>query len=203
MNKRLRIKMVLMICFITISANAQKVLTLDECHRLALENNKKLKVAEAEVDKARYEMYSSYANYLPKVEATGTYMHNNKSLQILSDDNLASLGSIGTMTQEQINAYREELLAVYQSDPAAIIAWTLLQNDPTVNKLVTDLMSLDVEDALNQIGEQVGDAFKIDTKNVYAGMVSIQQPVFAGGKIVAYNQITKDLKELAESKLEM
>ena len=176
MNKRLKIKMVLMICLMAVTANAQRVLTLDECHRLALENNKKLKVAETEVDKARYEMYSSYANYLPKVEATGTYMHNNKSLQLLSDENLATLGSIGTMTQAQIDAYREELLQVYQSDPAAVIAWTLLQNDPTVNKLVTDLMSLNVEDALNQIGEQVGDAF---------------------------NQITKDLKELAESKLEM
>ena len=195
--------MMLMFCLITVSANAQEVLTLDDCHRLALENNKKLKVAEAEVDKARYEMYASYANYLPKVEATGTYMHNNKSLQLLSDDKLATLGSIGTTTQEQINAYRQELLEVYQNDPAATIAWALLQNDPTINKIVTDFMSLDVEDALNQIGEQVGDAFKIDTKNVYAGTVSIQQPVFAGGKIVAYNQITKDLKELAESKLEM
>ena len=113
MNKRLKIKMMLMICFMAVTANAQGVLTLDECHRLALENNKKLKVAEAEVDKARYEMYASYANYLPKVEATGTYMHNNKSFQLLSDDNLATLGSIGTMTQAQIDAYREELLAIY------------------------------------------------------------------------------------------
>ena len=203
MVKGLKIKILLIACLATVSANAQSVLTLDECHRLALENNKKLKVAEMEVDKARYEMYSSYANYLPKVSATGMYMHNTKSFQLLSGENLETLGSIGTMTQAQINAYREELMEVYQNDPAAVIAWTLLQNDPTLNKIVTDLMNLDVEEALNQIGEQVGDAFKIDTKNVYAGMVSIQQPIFAGGKIVAYNQITKDLKELAETKLEM
>ena len=203
MNKGLKIKMVLMICLITISANAQRVLTLDECHRLALENNKKLKVAEAEVDKARYEMYASYANYLPKVGVTGTYTHNSRNIQLLSDENIAALNSIGTTTQSQIDAYREELLAVYQNDPAAAIAWTLLQNDPTVNKLVTDLMTADVEDALNEIGQQVSDAFNVDMRNVYVGMLTIEQPVFTGGKIYAYNQITKDLKELAESKQEM
>ena len=203
MNKKLKIKMVLMICLMAVTANAQRVLTLDECHRLALENNKKLKVAETEVDKARYEMYSSYANYLPKVEATGTFTHNSKNIQLLSDENIATLNSIGTVTQEQIDAYREELMEIYQNDPASAIAWTLLQNDPIVNKLITDFMAANVEDALNEIGQQVSDAFKTDTKNVYAGMVTIQQPIFAGGKIVAYNQITKDLKELAESKLEM
>ena len=200
MNKRLKIKMVLMICLATVTANAQRVLTLDECHRLALENNKELKVAEEEVNKAKYEMYSSYANYLPKVEATGTYMHNSKSIQLLSDENIATLNSVGTMTQAQIDAYKMNLMAFYQNNPEAYMA---MMNDPTMSKILTDLMSLNVEDGLNQIGQQVSDAFNIDTKNVYAGAISIQQPVFAGGKILAYNQITKDLKDLAESKLKM
>lgn len=195
--------LLLALSLISLTAEAQRVLTLDECHQLALENNKKLKVAEEEVNKARYEMYSSYANYLPKVSATGTYMHNSKSFQLLSNENIDKLNHIGSMTQNQIDAYREELLAVYQNDPMAVVSWALLQHDPLINKIVTDLMGLNVEEALNQIGEEVSDAFKIDTKNIYAGIVSIQQPIFAGGKIVAYNQITKDLKGLAESKLEM
>lgn len=195
--------LLLALSLISLTAEAQRVLTLDECHQLALENNKKLKVAEEEVNKARYEMYSSYANYLPKVSATGTYMHNSKSFQLLSNENIDKLNHIGSMTQNQIDAYREELLAVYHNDPMAVVSWALLQHDPLINKIVTDLMGLNVEEALNQIGEEVSDAFKIDTKNIYAGIVSIQQPIFAGGKIVAYNQITKDLKGLAESKLEM
>lgn len=195
--------LLLALSLISLTAEAQRVLTLDECHQLALENNKKLKVAEEEVNKARYEMYSSYANYLPKVSATGTYMHNSKSIQLLSNENIDKLNHIGSMTQNQIDAYREELLAVYQNDPMAVVSWALLQHDPLINKIVIDLMGLNVEEALNQIGEEVSDAFKIDTKNIYAGIVSIQQPIFAGGKIVAYNQITKDLKGLAESKLEM
>ena len=204
MNKVLKNSvLVIVFCAVSLTMPAQRMLTLDECRRLALENNKKLKVAEEEVDKARYEMYASYANYLPKVSATGTYMHNSRNLQLLSDENMAALNSIGTTAQGEIDAYREQVLAVYNNDPMAVVSWALLQHDPTLNKLVTDLMSLDVEGSLNQIGEQVSDAFKIDTKNVIAGVVSVQQPIFAGGKIVAYNQITKDLRSLAESKLDM
>ena len=204
MSKRLKNSVLLVLfCAVSLTMPAQRTLTLDECRRLALENNKKLKVAEEEVDKARYEMYASYANYLPKVSATGTYMHNSRNLQLLSDENMAALNTIGTTAQGEIDAYREQVLAVYNNDPMAVVSWALLQHDPTLNKLVTDLMSLDVEGSLNQIGEQVSDAFKIDTKNVIAGVVSVQQPIFAGGKIVAYNQITKDLRSLAESKLDM
>ncbi len=195
--------LLLALCCMTLTAGAQRVLTLDECHQLALKNNKKLKVSEEEVNKARYEMYSSYANYLPKVSATATYTHNNRSVQLLSDENIAALSNIGTMTQAEIDAYRQELLAIYMSDPSAVISLAMLHDDPIVSKLVADFMSLNVEDALNQIGEQVADAFNIDTKNVYSGIVTVQQPIFAGGKIVAYNQITKDLKEVAESKLDL
>ncbi len=204
MPKTLKNKMMIVtLCLLSLTARAQRVMTLDDCHRLALENNKKLKMAEEEVNKANYELYASYANFLPKVSATGSYMHNSKSFQLLSDDNINALNNLGTMTQAEIDAYREELLAVYQNDPVAMVSWALLQHDPTLNKLVTDLLTLNVEDALNQIGHEVADAFTIDTKNVFAGTVSVQQPIFAGGKIVAYNQITKDLKQLAESKQEM
>ena len=204
MPKTLKNKMMLVtLCLLSLTAGAQRVMTLDDCHRLALENNKKLKMAEEEVNKANYELYASYANFLPKVSATGSYMHNSKSFQLLSDDNINALNNLGTMTQAEIDAYRAELLGIYLSNPDAVISMALVQQDPVLYKLFSDMMTLNVEDALNQIGHEVADAFTIDTKNVFAGTVSVQQPIFAGGKIVAYNQITKDLKQLAESKQEM
>ena len=48
--------LLLALSLMSLTAEAQRILTLDECHQLALENNKKLKVAEEEVNKARYEM---------------------------------------------------------------------------------------------------------------------------------------------------
>ena len=39
----------------------------------------------------------------------------------------------------------------------------------------------------------------LDVQNIWVGNVSLVQPVFMGGKIVNYNQITKFAKQLAES----
>lgn len=43
------------------------------------------------------------------------------------------------------------------------------------------------------------DALRTDTRNMYAGAVTLTQPIFMGGKIVAYNKITKYAEQLAES----
>ena len=43
------------------------------------------------------------------------------------------------------------------------------------------------------------DNFNLDLQNIWLGRVSLTQPVFMGGKIISYNQITKYAKELAEA----
>ncbi len=45
----------------------------------------------------------------------------------------------------------------------------------------------------------VNDIQHLDVRNIWVGNVSLVQPVFMGGKIVSYNQITKFAKQLAES----
>lgn len=45
----------------------------------------------------------------------------------------------------------------------------------------------------------VNDLQHIDIQNIWIGNVSLVQPVFMGGKIVSYNQITKYARQLAES----
>lgn len=50
--------------------------------------------------------------------------------------------------------------------------------------------------ALNGAGESLVDAFRTDTRNVYAGAITLTQPLYMGGKIRAYNKITKYAEEL-------
>ena len=52
---------------------------------------------------------------------------------------------------------------------------------------------------LPQVMEKMKDATHLDIRNVWIGDVSLVQPVFMGGKIVSYNQITTYARELAES----
>lgn len=56
-----------------------------------------------------------------------------------------------------------------------------------------------VGDLIGTIAPDLKDIGHLDIQNVWVGAVSLVQPVFMGGKIVDYNQITKYAKELAES----
>ena len=56
-----------------------------------------------------------------------------------------------------------------------------------------------IANSLNQKGEELVNAFRTDTRNLYAGTATLTQPIFMGGKIIAYNKITKYAEQLAES----
>ena len=204
MNYLKNIVLLLLICCMSYSAEAQRQMSLEECHSLALENNKQLKIAQEEVNKAEYEKQAAFTNYLPKFSATGTYMHNSKGLALINDDKTAFLTNVGTTTHEAIN----DLVAGFissatQEDPLLGILIGLMESSPATQYLIAQLTELNVEQTLNDLGGELSDMLHPDTRNIYAGMVSVQQPIYVGGKIVAYNKITADAKELAESKFEM
>ena len=54
-------------------------------------------------------------------------------------------------------------------------------------------------DGLNAVGQGLVDAFRTDTRNMTMGAATLTQPLFMGGKIIAYNKITKYAERLAES----
>ena len=121
----------------------QRTLTLDECRSLAIQNNKELQIAGEKVRVAGYHKQAALTKYFPQVSAMGTYMRNQKDINLLDDKTVAGLGK---------------------------------------------LLPIDV-----------GAFTHLDIQDVWLGNVSLVQPVFMGGKIIAYNQITKYAKELAQS----
>lgn len=52
---------------------------------------------------------------------------------------------------------------------------------------------------VDKVINNVDNAQHLDIQNVWIGNVSLVQPVFMGGKIVSYNQITRYARQLAES----
>ena len=83
-------------CFTIGIIQAQNVLNLDSCRNMALRNNKALRVAKEKAEAAKYERKAAFTNYLPKLSAMGTYMHNTRELSLLSDDQKATLNNLGT-----------------------------------------------------------------------------------------------------------
>ena len=166
-----------MLLLCSLSGYAQSVYTLEDCRNMALSNNKELKVADEEIRAAEYEKKSAFANFLPGVSATGTYLYNSKDIRLVSDDQIAAIGqglqSVGSTIGEVLGP----LL------PTASLG--------ELQKLQT---------ALGSLPATIKDATTFDITNMWAGAVTVKQPLFMGGKIIAYHQITKLAEQLAQSK---
>lgn len=58
----------------------QGPMSLEDCRRLAIENNKKLKMADEQIKSARAKKEEAFTKYLPGIDAMGTYMRDRKSV---------------------------------------------------------------------------------------------------------------------------
>ena len=101
----------------TLSVGAQQVLTLQECRDMALENNKNLKISQEKVNMANYDKKIAWANYFPTISAQGTYMHNEKKLQLLSDEKINTLSTMGTTLQNDVNGFVDPIVSDLMQNP--------------------------------------------------------------------------------------
>ncbi len=55
----------------------------------------------------------------------------------------------------------------------------------------------------NAMGQSVVDAFRTDTRNMWAGSVMLRQPIYMGGAIMAANKIADIGEQIADNDLDM
>ena len=149
---------ILLLTFVvTVSCmHAQRMLTLEECRNLAIQNNKELQISGEKIKMADNEKKAAFTKYFPQLSANGAYMWNQK------DINLLDMGALSSSLSSSLGG---------------------LAQLPMIQHLRSG----------------VNDMQHLDVQNIWVGNVSLVQPVFMGGKIVNYNQITKFAKQLAES----
>ncbi|MDE5676974.1 TolC family protein [Phocaeicola sp.] len=168
-----------------LETSAQSPLSLDSCRAMALSNNKELRISAEKISKAHYDQKAAFTHFLPKIAAMGTYMRTEKEISLLSEDQKNTIGHIGTAAQGSIQETFRQLIAA----------------NPAMGQLLEPLAPLipGIGNALNGVGQGLVDALHTDTRNMYAGAITLTQPIFMGGKIVAYNKITRYAEKLAES----
>lgn len=179
MKRLLSIVFVISLSVGTISA--ETLLSLDSCRNMAIRNNKSLKIAEANAKAASYNKKSAFASYFPTIDVSGGYLYSSKEISLLNDDQKALLPNLGTQMSSPISDYLKQLAAV---NPA--LAGQLA---PLAEGIGT---------AMNNAGASLVDAMRTDTRNMWGGIVSLTQPIFTGGKIIAYNRITRYAEDIAE-----
>lgn len=173
---------------LALASHAQRVLTLDSCRALALANNKELRMSQEKVKAAHYEQKAAFTNFLPKIDVGGTYMRTQKEISLLSDAQKNAIGNVGTAVGAQLQQFGNQLQQIAVSHPELL---------PLLEPLSGVMGQL--PGALNWVGQGIVDAFRTDTRNLYAGAATLTQPIFMGGKILAYNKITKYAEQLAAS----
>ena len=169
----------MLLSWITLNVCGQQVLNLDSCRNMAMRNNKQLLMSRNNLTAAQNEHKAARTNYLPKVGLTAGYVWNQKSVHLLSKDTRNSLENMGTSAGTGLSQMAQSLAE--QSPQLA----------PLLQSLGTPLVS-----TLNAVGSQVVDAFKTSTYNMYAGSLVLTQPIYFGGRIKAYDNITKYTEEL-------
>lgn len=197
MNKYIvKISTLVAMALVPVAMNAQQTLTLEQCREMAIENNKTLKQAETKIEMAGYDRKIAFANYLPNISATGAYIYNANDIALVSDVTSQKLQNMGTLIHSQVQGFAQELMTAIKSNPAAALEYA---NSPMWQTVLGALSQTDMSQTINALGKEIDDAFHPDMQNIFAGAVTVQQPVFVGGKIIAANKIAKLAEELSKT----
>jgi outer membrane protein TolC len=173
-----------------------QTLTLDSCRAMALRNNKQLNIAKLNQDVAANLHKAARTKYLPKLDVLGGYDYYSKEISLLNKDQKSALSNFGTNVGSQVNSNLTNLITgmvqqgVISQDVAKQLGQTMSQ------------MSGPLTEAGNALGQQIRDAFRTDTRNIWAGSAMVRQPVYMGGAIVATNRIAKINEDLASNDTE-
>ncbi len=154
---------------------AQQVLTIEDCRRLAVENNKRLKIADEEVKASALKKAEAFTNYLPGVEGSGVYLRNQKKINLLEED---AYLPVGTVENGSFTFRPDQLMTGADGTPVAVNGQYVPKDYALLPK----------------------DAMTVDDRNTALLQVGLTQPIYLGGKIRAYNQMAGLSEKLARSK---
>lgn len=159
-------------------------LRLDDCRRLAIEQNKDLAISREAIVVAQNKRKAARTAYFPEIVATGGYVRSQYETSLLSDANKQRLSSLGTTMVGQIGAspiLQKALQAIAVQQPGFA---------PLIQTLFPQMLG-QLSSRLDAAGQEIVDALRTDTRNMYMGAVTLTQPIYVGGKIRAYNQMAR------------
>ena len=180
----------LLLGILCLSIQAQRVLNLDDCRRLAIENNKQLKINSENIKKAEAQKKEAFTQFLPNFSLTAAYFYNQKNISLLDADKYLPIGSLMAdgsfgFTADQVNNQ-----------------WTVINGDAVPLDANGQVFNPSLNPEKIQWKEYTvipKDQFELNIHNIFVGAVSVTQPIYMGGRIRSYNEISDYAVQLAES----
>ena len=177
---------------------AQQMLSLDSCRAMALRNNKQMGVQQLKQDIAANLRKSARTKYLPHVSAIGTYQFTSEEISILNNEQKDRLSHLGTNAMPALSSLGTGVQGLMGNMgqilgqlgvPAENFQQMAGQMQQSMQQSTTNMAGM-----LDTEGQKIVDAFRTDTRHIFAGSVLVTQPVFLGGSILALNKLA-DLNE--------
>ena len=168
----IRIKLLGIMAMVLGTGAGYAVVPLDSCRSMALRHNKEILIANQKIAAARYQKDQAEAAYLPSIDFVGGYMYNQKNISLIEEDALLPTKTFNPAT----GSYDFNLLM-----------------DPSTGKPVM----VNGQVVPTQVALLPKEAMTYDIHNVFAGALTLTQPVYMGGKIKAMNDITRYAEALA------
>lgn len=188
--------LILALTTLATSVQAQQTLTLDSCRAMALRNNKTLSASRLQLDMARYNKKAAKTKYLPHISALGGYELTSREISLLSKDQKSALANAGTNTTGALH-----------NDIAGALT-SLAQQGILTPEQASNLGGMfgqvgsKIGEAVNHVGQNIVDAFRTDTRQMYALSVMLTQPIYMGGAIIAANRMADIGEEMAQNNIE-
>ncbi len=186
-TKLTRVAILGLLMSLPLTSEGQRLLTLDSCRAMALRNNKQMGVAKMKQEVNANQRKSARTQYLPKVNAVGGYMWMSREISLLNDDKKEALNNLGTNVTGKL---QDALSPLVSSLPAS-----------TQAKVAGDMGLF--AGALNKVGAGIAEGLQPDHRSMMGGAVTVTQPVFMGGALVAANKMADINEEMAANSLEM
>lgn len=162
-----------LLLFSNLCAHAQEMLSLEECRNRAIEHSDELKIAQFQFEKAKAERAAMKTHYLPSLAGSATGVYLHKNIEM------------------------------------ELYLPTVVPN-PTTGELVPNVMANPTtgEPIVGADGNPIFNMYawlplEISLKGAYLAGISLEQPIYTGGKITAANTMTQIGMEMANDNIEL
>ena len=168
--------------------SAQRLLTLDSCRAMALRNNKQMSISKVKQDMADNVRKSARTKYLPHVSAIGTYQYTSREISLLNDAQKERFPQLGTGLLTDMQTSLNQISATPDMKKLGVVMGAMGVDIDNLTAMTGEMLK-GFGEKLNATGQAIVDALDTDTRNIFAGSVTLVQPVFMGGSIIALNKM--------------
>lgn len=188
-----RIILLIAVIVFPFALGAQEKLSLDQCKKLALEHNQKIKMAKGQVEASEALKKAAFTQYLPDFSINGAYTYQNRKLQLLDKDIF-----LPVVPYTAIDSKTGGLNQAALSNPS-VAASTFVIN-PSTGTVVTDASGNPVFQKYTYLP---ASETRFRLGNIYVANGGFTQPVYLGGKIRQANKIASYAKEVSDYTLSL